>query len=168
MSVPDYIGPGLKVLFVGFNPGLASGTKGHHYAGANNSFWRLLDDSGLAPGLSARDDHRILEHGMGLTNVVSRTTRAASEVTKHEYRQGAALLLTTIETYRPAIACYTGKGAYCWASGQREVEFGLQQRPISPPTVDYVVPCPSGRSAIRYSEKLEHYRQLRALIATMA
>ncbi len=83
------------MLFVGFNPGFASCVSGHHYAGRNNVFWRLLEDSGLAPGLDASTDYRILEHDMGLTNVApspsGRSTMPYAE--KLSYYQQLARLL---------------------------------------------------------------------------
>ncbi|UCE01358.1 MAG: mismatch-specific DNA-glycosylase, partial [Candidatus Latescibacterota bacterium] len=47
--LPDHVQPGLRLLFVGINPGLRSAATGHHYAGHSNRFWKLLYDSGLVP-----------------------------------------------------------------------------------------------------------------------
>ena len=35
----DRIRPGVRVLFVGINPGVRSALTGHHFAGFSNRFW---------------------------------------------------------------------------------------------------------------------------------
>ena len=46
-TVPDLIGPGLKVLFIGINPGLYSGATGLHFARPGNRFWPALHLAGI-------------------------------------------------------------------------------------------------------------------------
>ncbi|MFL5631272.1 MAG: uracil-DNA glycosylase family protein, partial [Gemmatimonadaceae bacterium] len=46
-SIPDVIGPGLRVLFCGINPGLYSGATGHHFARPGNRFWPTLHQAGF-------------------------------------------------------------------------------------------------------------------------
>src|SRR5690348_8754158 len=71
----DRVAPGLRVLFVGINPGIRSATTGHHFAGYSNRFWKLLFASGLIPEpIGAEDDARLLEWGYGITNLVPRPT----------------------------------------------------------------------------------------------
>jgi TDG/mug DNA glycosylase family protein len=41
-SLPDIIQPGLKILFVGTNPGRRSSMIGHNFAGRSNAFWKLF------------------------------------------------------------------------------------------------------------------------------
>jgi TDG/mug DNA glycosylase family protein len=48
-ELPDYLRPGLKLVFVGFNPGERSARIGHYYAGRGNQFWNFLYESGLVP-----------------------------------------------------------------------------------------------------------------------
>ena len=65
----DRAGPGLRVLFVGINPGVRSAQTGHHFAGYSNCFWKLLFESGLVPErISYEDDDRLGEWGFGITN----------------------------------------------------------------------------------------------------
>ena len=47
--LPDELRPGLDLVFVGINPGIASATRGHHYAGPGNHFWPLLYEAGFVP-----------------------------------------------------------------------------------------------------------------------
>jgi mismatch-specific thymine-DNA glycosylase len=49
LRLKDRIAPGLRVLFVGVNPGVRSAITGHHFAGYSNRFWKLLSDSRLVP-----------------------------------------------------------------------------------------------------------------------
>ena len=63
-GLPDYLRPGLDVVFVGINPGLASAARGHHYAGPGNHFWPLLYEAGFVPEpLTYEDDWRTLDFG---------------------------------------------------------------------------------------------------------
>src|SRR5690349_20224008 len=88
-QLPDYLQPGLKVVFVGFNPGERSARKGHYYAGFGNQFWNFLFESGLLPvRLGWEDDCRVLEFGIGMTDLVKRWSRSSSELRAHEYRDG--------------------------------------------------------------------------------
>ena len=42
--LPDRVAPGLRLLFVGINPGLVSAAAGRYYANPRNAFWRLLHE----------------------------------------------------------------------------------------------------------------------------
>ena len=71
----DRIKPGVRVLFVGINPGIRSSQTGHHFAGPSNRFWKLLFESGLtAERITFEDDDRLPEFGYGITNIVPRPT----------------------------------------------------------------------------------------------
>src|ERR1700716_3363116 len=80
-TLPDVIGPGLRVLFCGINPGLYSGAVGHHFARPGNRFWPALFRSGFTDRLlSPFEDARLLDYGMGCTNLVNRATARADEL----------------------------------------------------------------------------------------
>src|SRR6266550_9133937 len=86
-TVPDVIGPGLLVLFCGINPGLYTAAVGHHFARPGNRFWPALHGSGFTGRLlSPYEDGELPRHRLGITNVVDRPTRAASELTVAELR----------------------------------------------------------------------------------
>ena len=53
-ALTNRVAPGVRVLFVGINPGVRSARIGHHFAGYSNRFWKLLCDAGLVPNASAR------------------------------------------------------------------------------------------------------------------
>src|SRR3954468_21697298 len=79
-TLRDVLAPGLDVLFCGINPGLYSAATGHHFARPGNRFWPALHGAGFTPHLfHPYENRRLLEHGSGLTNLVSRATTAADE-----------------------------------------------------------------------------------------
>src|SRR5437667_4713788 len=91
--VPDVVRPGLRVLFVGINPGLYSGAVGHHFARPGNRFWKALHGSGFTPELVGPfEERRLLDHGLGITNLVRRATSGAAEVGDEELRAGGRRL----------------------------------------------------------------------------
>src|SRR6266508_4491172 len=79
--VPDVIAPGLDVLFCGLNPGLYSAATGRHFARPGNRFWPVLHRSGFTPRLlDPAEQDRLLELGLGITNLVERATGGAAEL----------------------------------------------------------------------------------------
>jgi len=164
-ALPDIIQPGLKVLFIGYNPGLRSAQLGHHYAGKNNRFWQLLNESGLLPeALSYEEDWKLLQYGYGSTNVVSRPTRTAAEITGEEFREGSMELARKLKLYQPRIACYCGIGVYKAFTGRTQVSTGLQKERKVPGVLDYVCSSPSGLNRISYGKQLECFQGLKALL----
>ena len=45
-TLPDYLAPGLDIIFVGINPGSYSAQVGHYFAGPRNRFWPAINRSG--------------------------------------------------------------------------------------------------------------------------
>src|SRR5919112_2045393 len=89
-TVPDLIAPGLRVLFVGVNPGLYSGAVGHHFARPGNRFWPTLHGAGFTERhLTPFEEKELLDVGLGITNLVNRATATADLVTRDELRAGA-------------------------------------------------------------------------------
>src|SRR5437899_6863400 len=81
-TLPDVIGPGLRVLFCGINPSLYSAAIGHHFGRPGNRFWPALFTGGFTPRLfSPYEDASILDLGLGLTNLVAGATARADELT---------------------------------------------------------------------------------------
>lgn len=164
-DVPDYLRPDLDLIIVGINPGLRSGAAGHHYAFPGNHFWSLLYESELIPEpLTFREDHRLLEYGIGLTNLVHRTSRSAGDLSRSELAAGAKDLGTRLLTLRPRIVCFNGMGIYAAFSGEKKVILGLQKEPFHE-TKLFVTPSSSGRTAAYQREaKLRCYRELKSLL----
>ncbi|KAF2349798.1 Uracil-DNA glycosylase-like, partial [Trinorchestia longiramus] len=163
--LPDHLGPNLDIVIIGINPGLFAAYKGHHYAGPGNHFWKCLFLSGLIPEpLTCDDDHQLLHHGIGFTNIVARTTRGSAELTRKEIKEGGQHLLSKLQQYQPRIAVFNGKGIYEIFSGKKEFSFGRQPEKIEGThTHVWVMPSSSARCAQlpRALDKVPFYTALR-------
>lgn len=157
----DLLKPDLKLLFCGYNPSLRSGHTGNHYAHPGNRFWRVLHASGITDRLYApEEDEKLLDLGIGFTNLCPRPTRRADELAKEEIRAGARELRTRLEHLGPHAVAYTGIGVYKWFRATSKVGWGLQENSAVPGTTDVVVPSPSGLNRMTFEELVEHYRVL--------
>lgn len=160
----DLLKPGLKILFCGYNPSLRSGHTGRHYAHPGNRFWRVLHAAGVTDRLYApEEDEALLDLGLGFTNLCSRPTRRADELTREEIRAGARGLKMRLERYEPRAVAYTGIGVYKWFRATSKVSWGLQECPAVPGVTDVVVPSPSGLNRMTFDELVGHYRELAPL-----
>ena len=163
--VPDLLQSGLKIVFVGFNPSLRSAEVGHHYASPNNRFWTILYRAGLtASKYLPEEDHLLLELGYGFTNIVERPTRAATDITRDEYRLGRQELRRKIQTYRPRLVCFVGKGVYQEYSGKRQIDWGLQADCLVEGVKDFVAPSSSGLVRMPLDEVVAIYHEITELI----
>jgi TDG/mug DNA glycosylase family protein len=166
----DQIKPGVRVLFVGINPGIRSAQTGHHFAGYSNRFWKLLTDARLVPEpIDWRSDHRLPEWGFGITNLVARETPGIDGLTPQECLAGVAILRRKVRRYKPEIVVFVGITLFRWVfpserrtrrrSSSRQL--GLQEVRFEGSEV-FVLPNPSGRNAnFSYSEMLGAFRRLR-------
>jgi TDG/mug DNA glycosylase family protein len=148
--VPDVVAPGLRVLFVGINPGLYSAATGHHFARPGNRFWRTLHASGFTPHLLTPDRERdLLNLRLGITNLVARSTAAADELSADELRAGAKRLRRKLCRLRPGFVAFLGLTTFRTAFGTREAFVGPQGLTICGSRT-WLLPNPSGLNA--------HYR----------
>src|SRR3954454_12728012 len=109
----DQIGPGLRVLFVGINPGVRSALTGHHFAGPSNRFWKLLAESRLVPEpLTFQEDTRLGEFGFGITNLVARPSPGIDDLKPAEYLAGWKVVEEKIRVYRPQVVALVGVTLY--------------------------------------------------------
>src|SRR5258705_4849488 len=108
----DRIEPGVRVLFVGINPGMRSEAIGHHFAGYSNRFWKLLHESRLVPQpIRAEDDVRLPEWGFGITNLVPRATPGIDTLRPEELVAGGRGLPRQISPVEPpGVAVVWGTG----------------------------------------------------------
>ncbi|MGW6424813.1 G/U mismatch-specific DNA glycosylase [Nocardia sp. NPDC055053] len=145
--IPDVVAPDLRVLFCGINPGLWSGATGHHFARPGNRFWPALIRSGFTSRLLRPDEQdELLTLGLGITNVVPRTTAKAAELTAQELRDGGNALVERVERYRPRVLAVLGLGAYRTAFGRPRTAVGQQPDALGDTAV-WVLPNPSGLNA---------------------
>lgn len=145
--VPDLIAPGLRVLFSGINPGLYSAATGHHFARPGNRFWPALHASGFTSRLlKPWEEKLLLQDGIGITNLVSRATAAAAELTADELRAGRRSLLRKVRRFQPRCVAVVGIGAYRLAFERPKATLGLQPEQLDSAAV-WVLPNPSGLNA---------------------
>src|ERR1700722_15716242 len=160
-ALADLVGPDLRVLFCGINPGTLSGELGLHFARRGNRFWKLLCAGGFTESVLAPAEQAILpELGVGITNMVGRVTAAASELSASELREGATQLESRVERLRPRCVAVLGLQAYRTAFRRPAATIGPQPEPLAGALL-WLLPNPSGLQA-RYQmpEMGEMYRSL--------
>jgi TDG/mug DNA glycosylase family protein len=176
LRLKDRIAPGVRVLFVGINPGVRSALTGHHFAGPSNRFWKLLFESRLVPqALTFMEDGRLPEFGFGITNLVARPSPGIDDLKPSEYLGGWKILEEKIREFRPAVVALVGVTLYRAIRPLVEATGGglSKSRPIAlgfqPETVHgarlFVLPNPSGRNAnFSYAEMLAAFTALKRSI----
>ena len=146
-KLKDVIAPNLGVLFCGINPGLYSAAAGHHFARPGNRFWPTLYASGFTPRLfSPHEDTELLELGIGITNIASRTTARADLLRPEELLHGARSLRRKVLRHRPRVLAIVGLGAYRLAFANSKARPGLQVETVGR-TLLWLLPNPSGLNA---------------------
>ena len=168
LTVDDVIAPGLRVLFCGINPGLYTAATGHHFARPGNRFWPALHASGFTPRPLAPDEkEELLALGLGITNVASRTTATAAELTREEVVEGGRILREKVRLYRPTFLAVLGVGAYRLAFDRPKAALGPQPELIEATRV-WVLPNPSGLNAHYQAGQLaELFQELRLAVENL-
>jgi TDG/mug DNA glycosylase family protein len=176
LRLRDRIRPGVRVLFVGINPGVRSALSGHHFAGPSNRFWKLLYDSRLVDErIGHKDDDRLAEWGYGITNLVPRASPGIDDLRPAEYVAGWRALERKIRRHKPAVVALVGVTLYRAilplvngsSAGAVRIRPGLQPLAIHGAQV-FVLPNPSGRNAnFTYAEMLAAFRGLRRHLGRM-
>lgn len=168
MLLKDRIGPGVRVLFVGINPGIRSAAIGHHFAGYSNRFWKLLHESKLVPEpIGSEDDDRLPEWGFGITNLVPRPTPGIDTLRPHEFVDGVGALRRKVRRRRPEVVALVGVTLARVLLDRRaeRIALGLQRETLEGARV-FVLPNPSGRNAnFSYQEMLAAFKSLRRWMA---
>ena len=102
-TIPDLVGPGLRLLFVGINPGLWTAATQTPFAHPGNRFYPALVAAGILPelpdfvtGFTADDRARFVSLGLGISNLVNRATARADELSRDELRAGADRLRSNV------------------------------------------------------------------------
>src|SRR5690348_8671438 len=146
-GIRDVVAPGLRVLFVGINPGLYSAATGHHFARPGNRFWPALHAGGFTSRrLQPWETDDLLGAGCGITNFVRRTTSAADELDASEIRAGRRRLERLVRRWRPRAVAIVGIGAYRIAFDRPRATFGRQPETIAGALL-WVLPNTSGLNA---------------------
>jgi double-stranded uracil-DNA glycosylase len=163
-AVPDTLGPGMRVVFCGINPGHWSARAKAPFANPRNDFWRLLHAAGFTPRVFEPHEHgELLRLGIGLTNAARRTTRGAGDLRKADFAGAAERLDEIARAYGPKAIAFVGKAAYHGVYGGRP-QHGLQERRRGG-TALFVLPSTSpANAAVSFDERLRWFRALRDLV----
>jgi double-stranded uracil-DNA glycosylase len=146
-TIPDLVGPGLRVLFSGINPSLYSAATGHHFARPGNRLWPALHLSGFTSRLLHPSEQGSLPaEGLGITNVVARATARADELAPAELVAGGKLLEELVARWQPGFLAVLGVTAYRAAFARPKARMGEQDEKIAGVPV-WVLPNPSGLNA---------------------
>ena len=152
-TVPDLVGPGLRLLFVGTNPGLWTAATRTHFAHPGNRFYPALFLGGVIEreidrgrGMTDADRSHLIERGIGITNLVHRATAKASELSRSELVDGGERLVEFVAQHRPDVVAVAGITAYRTAFGHRDAAMGRQPERLSGAAL-WIVPNPSGLNA---------------------
>ena len=88
-TLPDYLQPGLDIVLVGLNPSTPSARTGHYFANPRNRFWPAFNGAELTPEpLTAETDYRVLEFGIGMTDIVKRPTPGVADLKTADFHGG--------------------------------------------------------------------------------
>lgn len=160
--IPDIVAPDLQVIFVGINPGLYSAAVGHNFARPGNKFWPAIFRAGFTDRLlSPFEEQELLRYGCGITNIASRATATASELSPGELRNGARLLVRKMKRLNPRCVAIVGISAYRVAFDRPKARLGLQEEKIANSML-WIVPNPSGLNAhYQLPAIVEHFGELR-------
>jgi TDG/mug DNA glycosylase family protein len=159
-DVPDVLAPGLRIVFVGINPGRVSAAARAHFANPRNDFWRLLHAAGLTSRLyEPHEQFALLGEGIGVTNAAYRTTPGSGDLRSADFAGSAERLERIAREHRPGWLAFVGKEAYRGALGERP-DLGLQERQFGGTRL-FVLPSTSpANAAVPWIERLRWFREL--------
>jgi TDG/mug DNA glycosylase family protein len=161
-TLPDYVGPGMRLLMCGLNPSVYAADRGVAFARPGNRFW----PAALAAGIVTRDrdpQHALWGHGIGFTDLVKRASARADGLTVTEYRAGMARVARLVEWLRPGAVCFLGLTGWR-AVVDKHATAGVQPEGIGGAPA-YVMPNPSGVNGhASLADLAEHLRAASALV----
>ena len=160
-TLPDTVGPGMRLLVCGLNPSLHAADAGVGFVTPSNRFWRAAVEAGVVTRpLDPWDALR--SHGVGMTDLAKRATRRADELAVDEYRSGLARVDRLCERLQPGAVVSVGLAGWRAAVDRRAV-VGVQDRTLGGRPV-YVMPSTSGLNArVPMAELVDHLRAALAL-----
>ncbi len=159
-DVPDVLGPDLRVVFVGINPGRVSAAAHAHFANPRNDFWRLLHAARLTSRLyEPAEQLSLLAEGIGVTNAAYRTTPGSGDLRRADFAGSADRLEQIARELRPQWLAFVGKEAYRGAFGARP-DLGLQSETLGATRL-FVLPSTSpANAAVPWEERLRWFQEL--------
>lgn len=156
-TLPDFVGPGMRLLVCGLNPSLVAADAGFGYAGATNRFWPAALAAGLVT--RARDPFHVLTvDGIGMTDLVKRATPRADLLSASEYCAGVVRVGRLVEWLRPGGVVFVGLAGWR-AAVDRRARPGMQPDGFAGVPA-YVMPSTSGLNArTSLPDLVEHLRR---------
>jgi TDG/mug DNA glycosylase family protein len=143
-SLPDTVAPGMRLLIVGLNPSPFSADSAIGYGHPGNRFWPAALQAGIV-SVDRDPRHALREHGLGMTDLVRRTTTRAAEVDRDEFARGYGRVGRLVAWLAPKAVCFVGLGG--WRSVvDRSAVAGIQEHPLGGRPV-YLMPHTSGLNA---------------------
>lgn len=163
------LAPGLDLVFCGMNPATTAAVDGHNFSNRSNRFWSVLHLAGFTDTrLRPEDERRLLDYGCGITAVVSRPTRRASDVSADEFRRARPEFEAKMRRYAPRAIGFLGKRALAAMTGGSEVAWG-RYAPGFADTTAWVLPNPSGLNrGFTLDDLTVAYSELRGALTTTA
>jgi len=162
-TVDDLLGPDVRLLFVGINPGLWTAATNTHFCHPSNRFYPALRAAGLiewgidtSVGMTAQEKQRLARTGIGITNLVPRATVRASQLSSAELREGAIRLERLVADLSPRVVAVAGVTAFRSAFDRPSAGLGLQPDTMGESEV-WVVPNPSGLNAHETTTSLANW-----------
>ena len=164
LGLPRYLRPGLRAVFIGANPSVYSAEAGHYYARPGNAFWRQLSKSGLIERAAGPEDDALLmdEAGIGFTDLCSRPTVRAGELTRAEIIDGVHRLHGELLENEPRVAVFNSRdiyrqfGRHILGLSTKDLaarQYGPQPEHIGE-TILWVIPSSSGLASKWHGERL--------------
>lgn len=165
----DILAPGLDVVFCGMNPATTAAVDGHNFSNRSNRFWSVLQLAGFTDTrLLPEDEHRLLDYGCGITAVVSRPTRRASDVSTDEFRRARPGFEAKMRRCAPRAIGFLGKRALEAMTGGSKIAWG-RYAPGFADTTAWVLPNPSGLNrGFTLDDLTSAYSELRCALTTTA
>src|SRR2546430_1025469 len=161
-AVPDVLGPNLRVVFCGINPGRVSAAAQAHFANPRNDFWRLLHAAGFTSRLYEPNEQlELLKEGVGATNAAARTTPGSGDLRRGDFDTGHIERIA--HELKPGWIAFVGKEAYRGVFNERP-ELGVQERTLGDTRL-FVLPSTSpANAAVPWHERLHWFQMLAALV----
>ena len=152
-TLPDLLGPDVRLLVVGINPGLLTVAVQSHFGRRGNRFYPALYRAGVvdrlidaAEGFKPEDLAHLKARGLGITNLVPIATARADELSRDELLAGAIALEERVRVIRPTAVAMLGITSYRTAFGRPKTVTGRQPETLGGAEL-WVVPNPSGLNA---------------------
>lgn len=162
-TLTDTVGPNMNILICGLNPSLYSAEVGVGFGRPGNRFWPAALEAGLV-NEAGEPRNALVDHGIGMTDLVKRPTRKAQELSRSEFEQGLARVERLIGWLQPRVVCFVGLAGWR-AAVDRKAVAGPQPESIADTSV-YLMPSTSGLNAhSRLADLVTHLRQAAALAA---